>query len=133
MTIDGQAHILYQKINGSLLDIKWEKDHSESELDFLQNDYYELAQSIVTLISLILSLASLPYCVRFCREKCLENNASKGRILQRQINEGQIMSAPPAPRREDPEIQGLREERSALLGNLTNQAIQTLAATSRNK
>ena len=128
--IDGEACILVPKINGSLLNLDLSEDIAFPELQFLQSNFYEIAQSIVTLVSLIVSLAGLPYCFRFCRERCSRNNNHSCDI---QNNERQSRAtAPNDPQVGGPSLQNLREERSALLGDITNAAMQTLAAA-RNK
>ena len=129
---NNQAQILLPKINGSLLNLDFSKDIAFPELTFLQSNYHELAQSIVTIVSLIISLAGLPYCLKFCRKKCLRNGTEAplrlGNLRNNEQNRG---TAPNEPQPGSSAMQNLSPESSALLGNITNAAMHTLAY--RNK
>ena len=127
-----EPQILLPKINGSLLNLDFSKDIAFPELTFLQSNYHELAQSIVTFVSLIISLASVPYCLKFCREKCIKHRAEAPMSLKNLRNNEQSRgTAPNEPQASGSGMQNLSPESSALLGNITNAAMQTLA--SRNK
>ena len=129
---NNEAQIILPKINGSLLNLDFTKDIAFPELTFLQSNYHELAQSIVTIVSLIISLAGLPYCLKFCRKKCLRNGTEPAIGLRTlRNNEQNRGTAPNEPQPGSSGMQNLSPESSALLGNITSAAMQTLA--SRNK